>query len=415
MNSTDNSLQNHVYELLDAVDMLVIVKSESYSNMGDFIRNSVTVQPRIDIMYMNTEEEKVVVDDVCKTISKEDIDKLGEAIDVRKTAEAIQETTDVMNSLQDTLIEIIIQRLRGSMFCVREPRILEFATRDIVEDSIQRVAMNIAKYVSRTGKAVVDVKTYFSTLNKVKGPIKETLADMYNIDNKDEIKYAGALAVKDDGTETFNKLGDGGVLELNATAPIHYPSVHYRFDTTKNVLSIYVVYPCKKLVEEHNKPVDENDGLDLRWPNKLAKDLLASTLRTCIQNTVGFNIPLNPARVAKVVSNIINNIVLPNGLSIEKDTLKITCRICEKEDLKKAIDGNCLVRYAGNIGSDEDSTEVYDGCIYYGYNIVEAHLHEVIAYDPVFYSSISSKIEGGTLSGDIDIYIMKASIVAEEE
>lgn len=265
MNSTDNSLQNHVYELLDATDMLVIVKSESYSNMGDFIRNSVTIQPRIDIMYMRTEEEKISTDDVCKTLSKEDIDKLNEGIEARNAAELID-----------------------------------------------------------------------------------------------------------------------------------------------------------KLVEEHNKPVDENDGLDLRWPNKLAKDLLASTLRTNIQNTISytirFNIPLCPARVAKVASNIINNIVLPNGLSIEKDTLKITCRICEKEDLKKAIDGNCLIKYAGNIGSDEDSTEVYDAEIYYGYNIVEAHLHEVIAYDPVFYScSISSKIEGGTLSGDIDIYIMKASIVAEEE
>lgn len=265
MNSTDNSLQNHVYELLDAVDMLVIVKSESYSNMGDFIRNSVTVQPRIDIMYMRTEEEKIVIDDVCKTLSKEDIDKLSEGIELRKTAELITTVLD------------------------------------------------------------------------------------------------------------------------------------------------------KKLVEEHNKPVDENDGLDLRWPNKLAKDLLASTLRTNIQNTINFNIPLCPARVTKVASNIINNIVLPNGLSIEKDTLKITCRICEKEDLKKAIDRNCHVKYAGNIGSDEDSTEVYDAEIYYGYDIVEARLHEVIAYDPVFYSSISSKIEGGTLSGDIGIYIMKASIVAEEE
>ena len=155
-----------------------------------------------------------------------------------------------------------------------------------------------------------------------------------------------------------------------------------------------------------------NHNASPKWPDKIAETLLEAIIVRNIQNKAYVEFP---DRYSKVAKNIVKTVEIPYGNSIDKDYLGVQVHICTKLAFKSAIsDSHTCVKYAGNLGSDDDS-DLYDPEVNYTYSATDIYLNEVSPYFPVFYNSDCITSKDGIASSNINIYILRKSIVAEED
>lgn len=180
--------------------------------------------------------------------------------------------------------------------------------------------------------------------------------------------------------------------------------------STKDIERLDKAIKLEKVKEAIEETLDHNNSP--KWRDKIAEHLLETIIVRCIQNKAYVEFP---DRYGKVAKNIMKTVKIPYGNSIDKDHLGVQVHICTKLAFKSAIsDSHTYVKYAGNLGSDDDS-DLYDPDVNYTYSATDIYLNGVLPYSPVFYNSDYITSKDGIPSSNINIYILRKSIVAEED